>query len=104
MEWAEWQGGSGTRSTGLVLRYDPRIGERGVPVNDTAFDARMLDVDRAIAGLVGVLREVVLMEYVEGARLLQAHRAARCACSVTTYARRLRVALEALGEELGNRR
>jgi len=104
VQWAEWSATHGQGSGALVLRYVPREGDRGVPINDTVFDALMLDVDRAVAGLMAVLREVVLMEYVQGHQLTQVHRAGRCHCSVQTYARRLRVALEALAETLGRRR
>lgn len=102
MQWAEWQHGAGGvgLNGGLVMRYSPREGERAIPINDLAFDRQMLAVDRLVAGLRDVLRDVVIVEYVRGASLTVADRARRCRCGRATYQRRLAAALEDLADGL----
>lgn len=106
IQWARWQTGilgEGLGYQSLLSRYQKReVGGGPVESGDPAFDRRMLDIDRAVAGLISSLRRVVMVEYVHGHWMSAADRAQKCHISEKTYSRRLQLALEEIALALGS--
>jgi len=99
-QWAKWQGGAeagGGRVRGVYVG-DTGSAATGGDQNGTAFEARMLDVDRAVGQLRAPLYKAVHCYYRRDMGVRAS--ALACGCAQSTFRGRLKLAWHFIDETL----